>query len=145
MGDGFQKITHADATGIHYDLEMIHTGMKLQAKIVFTPVENGTQVTWTDNGENSSIIHRYMALGIDKMMGPTFETSLAKLKELTEEPVVALAEEVVAIEGELKEENTKESAVASETETAVSEAETTTPAPEAGSVPVAQTPAPVVE
>jgi hypothetical protein len=86
MGNGSQTITTADtATGVHFELKMENTKFGLNGNINFEPVDTGTKVTWTDSGNTgNNIFFRYMASMMDKMMGNTFERSLAKLKEKTE-------------------------------------------------------------
>ena len=96
MGIGFQRITNADpATGVYFDLKMENSNFGLSGKIAFAPSGTGTQVTWTDAGDTgNNIFFRYMASMMDKMMGNTFERSLAKLKEKAEMPNNKIAKKV---------------------------------------------------
>ena len=96
MGNGFQRITNADpATGVYFDLKMENSNFGLSGKIAFAPSGTGTQVTWTDAGDTgNNIFFRYMASMMDKMMGNTFERSLAKLKEKAEMPNNKIAKKV---------------------------------------------------
>lgn len=49
------------------------------------PVEGGTQVTWSYEGDaKGSILYRYFGLMTDSMIGPDYEKGLAKLKTLVE-------------------------------------------------------------
>jgi len=82
MGNGSQTITSADpAKGIAFELKMENTKFGLMGNISFEPVGNGTKVTWTDSGNTgNNIFFKYMATMMDRMMGATFDRSLAKLK-----------------------------------------------------------------
>lgn len=86
MGDGSQVITAADpASGVGFQLQMAKNGFLLDGRIAFEPAGNSTKVTWTDSGEvGNNLFFRYMASLMDKMMGRTFEKSLAELKEKAE-------------------------------------------------------------
>lgn len=85
-GDGWQKIEKADvATGITFTLDMPGNSFHMLGVIAFQPEGKLTKVTWTDSGEaGMNPLSRYMMLFMDKMMGKTFEKSLAKLKQLAE-------------------------------------------------------------
>jgi hypothetical protein len=82
MGNGSQTITSANpATGITFELKMDNTKFELIGNISFEPTVNGTKVIWTDSGNaGNNIFFKYMAKMMDKMMGTTFDRSLAKLK-----------------------------------------------------------------
>lgn len=86
MGDGSQLITKADPSkGIQFTLMMLSGDFQLVGVIAFVPLGATTKVTWTDSGEvGMNPLTRYMMLFMDSMMGPAFEQSLAKLKELAE-------------------------------------------------------------
>jgi Polyketide cyclase / dehydrase and lipid transport len=86
MGDGTQRIVKADpATGVEFRLEMAKTGMALTGQLAFEPTGGQTKVTWTDSGEvGFNPIHRFFAAFLDRMMGGTFEKSLATLKQKAE-------------------------------------------------------------
>ena len=86
MGDGSQVITTADpVSGIGFQLQMAQNGFLLNGRIACEPAGNSTKVTWTDSGEvGNNLFFRYMASLMDKMMGRTFEKSLAELKEKAE-------------------------------------------------------------
>lgn len=86
MGDGSQVITAADpASGVGFQLQMAQNGFLLNGRIAFEPAGNSTKVTWTDSGEvGNNLLFRYMVSLMDKMMGPTFEKSLAELKQKAE-------------------------------------------------------------
>jgi hypothetical protein len=86
MGNGSQTITTADpAKGITFELKMENIKFGLNGKIIFEPAGSSTKVTWTDSGNTgNNIFFKYMATMMDKMMGTTFDRSLAKLKEKAE-------------------------------------------------------------
>jgi uncharacterized protein YndB with AHSA1/START domain len=54
-------------------------------KMVLTPSDAGTRVTWTLTTDFSgSLVGRYFGLALDSMVGPDYEKGLAKLKALAE-------------------------------------------------------------
>ncbi|EPG74597.1 polyketide cyclase/dehydrase and lipid transport [Leptospira fainei serovar Hurstbridge str. BUT 6] len=86
MGNGSQKIIKADKRlGVEFELAMQDTNFSIVGKFSFEPESSGTKVTWTDSWDSGYHLgFRYMALLMDKMMGPTFERSLSALKEKAE-------------------------------------------------------------
>jgi hypothetical protein len=55
------------------------------SKMVVTPTDAGTRVTWTLTTDFSgSLVGRYFGLALDSMVGPDYERGLAKLKTLAE-------------------------------------------------------------
>ncbi len=64
------------------DVEATSTG-----EIRMTPEGAGTRVTWTNTGDlgKNPLMH-YMALAMDRMVGPDFDAGLANLKTLAERP-----------------------------------------------------------
>ncbi len=90
MGDGYQKIVKADpSSGVEFELGMNKPKFVMTGVIAFEQTNSGTKVTWTDTGSiGLNPVHRYMGLLMDKMMGKTFEKSLASLKEKAETPAV---------------------------------------------------------
>lgn len=83
MGNGTQKITHADPdNGVEFELEMHQNQFLLFGKFTFESIENGaTKVTWLDYGNfGFNPFYRYMGLFMDGMMGTTFDRSLVALK-----------------------------------------------------------------
>lgn len=51
----------------------------------FTPVANGTQVTWSFSGVSEYPIGRYFGIMMDSMVGGDFERGLANLKKVCEQ------------------------------------------------------------
>ncbi len=88
MGNGKQTIIKSDLNyGIEFKLYMPENNFELQGKIGFVATAEGTKVTWADWGQSgSNPFKRWMFFFMDRMMGKTFEKSLAKLKELAEDP-----------------------------------------------------------
>lgn len=86
MGDGSQTIVKASAQeGIEFELVMIKYDSKLTGKILFTPVEGGTRVSWIDEGTTgNNPIMRWMGLFMDNMLGCMLDQSLQNLKTLAE-------------------------------------------------------------
>lgn len=87
MGNGKQTIIKGSPEyGIEFKLYMPESNFELQGKIGFFATPDGTKVTWADWGQSGkNPFKRWMFFFMDKMMGPTFEKSLAKLKQLAEE------------------------------------------------------------
>jgi uncharacterized protein YndB with AHSA1/START domain len=87
FGNGSALITKADtATGIEFNLYFQGRDAKATpGAFVFTPVEGGTKVVYTVNGDNGfNPAYRIMSLFMGGFMGEFFEQSLAKIKELAE-------------------------------------------------------------
>jgi hypothetical protein len=86
MGDGEQKIVRADASGVEFDLRMVRNDFAMKGVISFDPAPGGsTRVTWTDSGEiGNHPFYRYMGVFMDRLIGGTFERSLAALKQKVE-------------------------------------------------------------
>ena len=85
-GHGDMKLTKVTApTELAYDLSFEHGRFKSVGTMQFEPADDGTTVTWTDDGDvGGNPFYRWMGLGMDKFMGPDFEKGLAGLKALAE-------------------------------------------------------------
>lgn len=73
--------------GIAYDMVFIHGQDESPAKSVMTYTQNGdaVDVDWRIEGAmDVPVIGGYLALLSDRMIGPAFETGLAKLRERAE-------------------------------------------------------------
>lgn len=81
MGNGSQTITAADPRRIEFELKM-EGGFVIFGVLTIEPQnDRTTRVTWTDYGDvGRNPFYRYMAAMMDKMIGKTFEKSLATLK-----------------------------------------------------------------
>ena len=87
MGDGEQKIVSVEDNAlVQFELKMARTHFLAHGEIALIAIDDvSTRVTWTDWGEaDNNPFNRWMAFFIDAMMGPGFEKSLSKLKEITE-------------------------------------------------------------
>ena len=72
---------------VAFELFFPDFGTTSMGTLDLAPAGAGTQVTWTMNGDmGSNPLYRWMALFMDKMVGPDFEAGLANLKALAEKP-----------------------------------------------------------
>jgi uncharacterized protein YndB with AHSA1/START domain len=87
-GQGTSTITQAEpARGITYNLAFDHGTFRSKGEFAFISSPDGVEVVWSDEGELSrNPMHRIFGLFMDKMIGPDFETGLAKLKAKVEAP-----------------------------------------------------------
>lgn len=88
QGDGKMTFTAAEpGQRVAFDLYFPDFGTTSKGDLRFTPDGTGTRVTWTMNGDmGSNPLYRWMALFMDRMVGPDFEAGLANLKALAEKP-----------------------------------------------------------
>jgi uncharacterized protein YndB with AHSA1/START domain len=88
QGDGKMTFTAAEpGKRVGYDLYFPDFGTTSSGDLLLSPEGSGTKVTWTMNGNmGSNPLYRWMALFMDKMVGPDFEAGLANLKALAERP-----------------------------------------------------------
>ena len=93
VGSGSQEIIESKPNeSVTMALDFGDMG-KAKARFLLSPDAKGTRVTWTldtqaplalDGQLLFNVIGRYMGLFMDKMVGPDYETGLAKLKTLIE-------------------------------------------------------------
>lgn len=85
-GDGKMTFTAAEpGRRVAYDLFFPDFGTTSSGDLLLSPDGSGTKVTWTMNGNmGSNPLMRWMALFMDRMVGPDFEAGLANLKALAE-------------------------------------------------------------
>jgi uncharacterized protein YndB with AHSA1/START domain len=70
---------------IEYTLTFADFGMKSGGTFRFEPAGPGTRVTWTNAGDvGGNPLKHYLAVTMDRMMGPDFEAGLANLKGVAE-------------------------------------------------------------
>ena len=70
-----------------YELSFPDFGMKSEGEILLVPAGTATRVTWTNRGDvGTNPLKRYLAVAMDRMVGPDFEAGLANLKQLAERP-----------------------------------------------------------
>jgi hypothetical protein len=85
-GSGTMTLIATDpARKVAFDLYFPDVGTTSQGQLDFVPDNNSTKVTWTMNGDmGSNPMYRWMALFMDRMVGPDFDTGLANLKAVAE-------------------------------------------------------------
>lgn len=87
-GKGRMTFLTADpARGFTYELYFPDYESTSSGEIRFEPQPGGTRVTWTNVGSvgRNPLMH-YMALAMDRMVGPDFDAGLANLKAMAERP-----------------------------------------------------------
>ena len=82
VGDGSMTLTEASpASGIKYDLVLMHGKLHSVGGIGFESEGTGTRVVWLNEGElGINPISRYFGLVMDRQIGPDFQQGLQKLK-----------------------------------------------------------------
>jgi len=86
QGNGEMEITELEHNRkVVYSLYFPEMDMASTGKFMLAPMEQGTRVTWIDEGDvGNSPVNRYFALMIDDMIGPDFEMGLQNLKTVVE-------------------------------------------------------------
>jgi uncharacterized protein YndB with AHSA1/START domain len=86
QGDGKMTFTAAEpGRRLAFELYFPDFGTTSTGVLELVPAGAGTQVSWTMNGNmGRNPIYRWMALFMDRMVGPDFEAGLANLKALAE-------------------------------------------------------------
>lgn len=70
---------------VDYTLSFPDFGMRSTGQLRLEPGASGTRVTWSNEGEmGSNPVNRYVALFMDRMVGPDFEGGLKNLKALVD-------------------------------------------------------------
>jgi hypothetical protein len=84
VGTGTQKIVESEPDS-HLKNEMTFADFdgKAYAEFILVPEGDATKVTWTYDGDMSGIA-KIFGLMMDKMLGPSYEQGLSKLKEVVE-------------------------------------------------------------
>jgi hypothetical protein len=87
-GNGALTFTECDPRrGVAYDLYFDDGQDKSLGSIRYEELPEGTRVTWTMSGDfGANIPGRYVGLLMDSVVGKSFESGLAKLKERAETP-----------------------------------------------------------
>jgi uncharacterized protein YndB with AHSA1/START domain len=85
-GDGRMTFTAAEpGKRAAYELYFPEFGTTSTGELTLAPEGSGTRVTWSMQGTmGSNPIMRWLALAMDRMVGPDFEGGLANLKTLAE-------------------------------------------------------------
>ena len=86
QGDGEMEIIQlVHNRKIEYSLYFPEFDMGSVGRFTFEPTEDGTRVTWSDEGEvGNNPVDRYFVLMLDDMIGSDFETGLENLKTVVE-------------------------------------------------------------
>jgi uncharacterized protein YndB with AHSA1/START domain len=72
---------------VEYSLTFPEYNMRSTGTLRLEPSGNATRVTWTNAGDvGGNPVKHYLALMMDRMVGPDFEGGLANLKALAEKP-----------------------------------------------------------
>ena len=97
MGWGKLTLTEVSPTGgVKYDIWLMKPGGDAnKGSVLFTPVEGGTQVTWSDDGQLKGI-SKLFAKKIEAAVGADFDANLNKLKVIAEAQEAKLREEEAA-------------------------------------------------
>ena len=97
MGNGTQTIEESvPNSSIRLNLDFGGMGTA-KADWIFAPEGEGVKVTQQMSGDQGmNPVKRYMALMMDKMIGPYFERGLASLKQVSEQKAAALQAEQAA-------------------------------------------------
>jgi hypothetical protein len=87
-GTGSMEFTHVEPDrAVEYALNFADFNMKSSGALRLEPQGDATRVTWTSSGDvGSNPLKHYLALAMDRMVGPDFEAGLAHLKEVAETP-----------------------------------------------------------
>ncbi len=87
-GSGSMELTRVEPDrAVEYALSLPGFNMKSTGALRMDPDGNGTRVTWTNAGDvGGNPLKHYLALNMDRMVGPDFEAGLANLKAVAESP-----------------------------------------------------------
>jgi len=85
-GSGTMEFTRVDPDkSVEYALVFADFNMRSTGALRLEPAGNATRVTWTNNGDvGGNPLKHYLAIMMDRMVGPDFEAGLANLKALAE-------------------------------------------------------------
>lgn len=87
-GSGQMEFTRVEPNRlIEYSLYFPEMGTRSSGVFTFEAAGGGTRVTWTNAGDmGGNPLKHYLAVGMDRLVGPDFEAGLAGLKALAERP-----------------------------------------------------------
>ena len=85
-GTGSMEFTRVEPDrSVEYLLLFPEYHMRSNGALRMEPAGNGTRVTWTNSGDvGANPLKHYLAVLMDRMVGPDFESGLANLKALAE-------------------------------------------------------------
>ena len=87
-GTGNMEFTRVEPDkAVEYSLVFADFNMRSTGALRLEPAGNATRVTWTNTGDvGGNPLKHYLAMMMDRMVGPDFEAGLANLKALAEKP-----------------------------------------------------------
>jgi len=87
-GTGNMEFTRVEPDkAVEYSLVFADFNMRSTGALRLEPSGNATRVTWTNTGDvGGNPLKHYLAMMMDRMVGPDFEAGLANLKALAEKP-----------------------------------------------------------
>ena len=87
-GTGNMEFTRVEPDrAVEYALVFADYNMRSTGALRLEPAGNATRVTWTNTGDvGGNPVKHYLAIMMDRMVGPDFEAGLANLKALAEKP-----------------------------------------------------------
>ena len=87
-GTGSMEFTRVEPDrAVEYALSFADFNMRSTGALRMEPNGNSTRVTWTNTGDvGPNPLKHYLALMMDRFVGPDFEGGLANLKALAEKP-----------------------------------------------------------
>ena len=87
-GTGTMEFTRVEPDRtVEYALSFPEYNMRSTGALRIEPSGNASRVTWTNSGDvGANPLKHYLALMMDRMVGPDFEGGLANLKALAEKP-----------------------------------------------------------
>jgi uncharacterized protein YndB with AHSA1/START domain len=85
-GSGNMEFTRVEPDRtVEYALAFPEYNMRSTGALTLEPAGNMTRVTWSNRGDvGGNPLKHYLAVGMDRMVGPDFEGGLANLKALAE-------------------------------------------------------------
>ena len=87
-GTGSMEFTRVEPDrAVEYALSFADFNMKSSGALRLEPQGEFTRVTWTNSGDvGGNPLKHYLAMMMDRMVGPDFEAGLSHLKEVAESP-----------------------------------------------------------
>ena len=87
-GSGNMEITRVEPDkSVEYSLSFPEYNMKSSGVLRLEPEGSATRITWTNQGDvGGNPLKHYLAMTMDRMVGPDFEKGLANLKAVAEKP-----------------------------------------------------------
>lgn len=97
LGLGKLTITESSPDGIRYRLELQGETFSEQGQILLDPVEDGTRIVWSDNGDVGGTIGRLFRQRLEDSIAADFEAALHHLKQAveSEEPAAPTRDDAI--------------------------------------------------